>query len=165
MEKTKDDAILLEDNYRPQLFLHKTISLTIPACALLIVTFLSSALIVSIISFYWTEGTICYINNNEQIQTDQSKSRPIYYSRPKRSIESRKVSWPCFGVACCSTNLDPTTPWNQSRLPTNIYPVEYQLELELFDLNEENDRYSGTVDLVVEIRSSTNDIISSRKQD
>ncbi|UJR37678.1 hypothetical protein I4U23_030373 [Adineta vaga] len=61
-------------------------------------------------------------------------------------------------IQCC-TNLNPESPWNQSRLPTNIYPIEYQLMLELFQLNQDNDQYSGTVDIVIEVRSPTYDII------
>ncbi|CAF5168956.1 unnamed protein product, partial [Rotaria magnacalcarata] len=52
-----------------------------------------------------------------------------------------------------------SAPWSQSRLPKNVYPNEYQLTLELFELNEGEDEYSGTVDIVLEVRSSTYDII------
>ncbi|CAF0951463.1 unnamed protein product [Rotaria sordida] len=159
MENNKDDVILLERSYPQRSFLHKKISLTIPICALLFVVFLLSAFIVSIISLYWVEGTICYINNNEVIKQDQPKSRQIYYSRPKRSLTSRKSNIPCLSFECCKTSLNPNAPWNQSRLPTNVYPIDYQLELELSKLNEQRDQYSGTVDIVLEVRSPTNDII------
>ncbi|CAF3461054.1 unnamed protein product [Rotaria sp. Silwood1] len=159
MESNKDDVILLEQIYQQRSFLHKKISLTLPICALLIVVFVLSAFIVSIFSLYWTQNTVCFVSNNEAIKPDQPKSRPVYYSRPKRSLTSRKADIPCFNFDCCRTSLNPNAPWNQSRLPTNVYPIDYQLTLELFELNEAHDEYSGTVDIVLEVRSATNDII------
>jgi hypothetical protein len=146
MEYNNDDEVILfERHYQKQSFLRKKISLTVPICVLLIVVFLSSIFIVSIISFYWTEGIVCHINNNE--------------SRPKRSLTSKKVNLPCLNAECCTTPLDPNAPWNQSRLPTNIYPIDYQLALEFHYLNQNNDQYNGTVDIVIEVQSPTNDII------
>ncbi|CAF2968141.1 unnamed protein product [Rotaria sp. Silwood2] len=159
MGTDKDDLILLEQNYQQRSFLHKKISLTIPVCALLFVVFVLSAFIVSTISLYWAEDTICYRSNNELIEPDQPKPRPVYYSRPKRSLTLRKANLPCMSFDCCTTALDPNAPWNQSRLPTNVYPIDYQLILELSELNEGRDEYSGTVDIALEVRSRTNDII------
>jgi len=150
-----DEVILFERHYQKQSFLRKKISLTVPICVLLIVVFLSSTFIVSIISFYWTEGIVCHINNNEQI----NKPRTVYNSRPKRSLTSKKANVPCLDADCCTTPLDSNAPWNQSRLPTNIYPIDYQLSLEFHYLNQNNDQYNGTVNIVVEVQSPTNDII------
>jgi hypothetical protein len=155
MENTKDDVFLIERDHHQQPFLRKKISLTIPVCILLIVVFLTSAFLVSIISLYWTEGTICYVNNND----GEIKPRPVYYSRPKRSPASKKSNLPCSNIQCCTTGLDPTAPWNQSRLPTNVYPDEYQLELDIFRLNQGEDDYAGTVDILIGVRSPTYDII------
>jgi hypothetical protein len=153
-------VFLIERDHHQQTFLRKKISLTIPVCILLIVVFLTSAFLVSIISLYWTEGTICYVNNNDgEIKPEQFKPRPVYYSRPKRSPVSKKNNLPCLAIECCTTSLDPTAPWNQSRLPTNVYPVEYQLELDIFRLNQGQDDYSGIVDILIEVRSPTKDII------
>ena len=159
METNKDDVVLLEGAYHQQSFLRKKVSLTIPVCALLVLVFLSSAFIVTLTSLYWTEDAACYINNDEQLGANQPVSKPIYSSRPKRSLTSRKLDLPCMDTECCDGNLDPSAPWNQSRLPSNVYPIEYQLKLELFQLNEENNRYSGIVDIVIEVRSPTYDII------
>ena len=156
METNKDDVILLEEIYHQQSFLRQKVSLTIPICALLVLVFLSSAFTVTVISLWRTEDVACYTNNDEQIGANQPVPKSIYYSRPKRSLTSRKVDLPCMDIECCD---DPNAPWNQTRLPLNVFPVEYQLELELFQLNEENNRYSGTVDIVIEVRSPTYDII------
>lgn len=158
MDDSKDDVILFEKDYPRQSFLRKKISLTIPVCILLIGIFLSSAFIVSVISFYWSDGVICYAKDNEQNQLEKQIPRPIYYSRPRRSATAKKANLPCMDMSCCS-NLNPVAPWNQSRLPTNLYPVEYQLMLELLHLNEENNQYGGTVDIVIEVESPTYDII------
>jgi len=155
MEDKDDDVILFEQHYQKRSFLRKKISLTIPICVLLITIFLSSAFIVSIISFYWTEGIVCNLNNNEQT----IKPRSIYNSRPKRSLTSKNNNLPCLNVQCCNTTLDPNAPWTQSRLPTNLYPIDYQLILELYELNENNNQYNGTVDIVIEVQSPTYDII------
>ena len=159
MDSDKDDVILFErdDHRRP--FLRKKVSLTVPICVLLIVTFLTSALIVTTISFYWTQGTICDIPQTEKPDQEQSTTTPVYYSRPKRSSASRKANVPCFEFDCCNTTLDPNAPWTQTRLPTTVYPVDYILTLDLFHLNEENDQYSGVVDIVLEVQSPTYDII------
>jgi hypothetical protein len=154
-ENNDDEMILCEQHYQQRSFLRKKVSLTIPICVLLLIVFLSSVFIVSIISLYWTKGTVCYINNNEQT----IKPRPVYNSRPKRSSTLKKANLPCMNIECCTTDLDPNTPWNQSRLPTNIYPDEYQLRLELYNLNENNYQYNGTVDIVIDIQSPTYDII------
>ncbi|CAF1185650.1 unnamed protein product [Adineta ricciae] len=157
-DESKDDVLLFEQDYPRQCFLRKKISLTVPMCILLIGIFLSSAFIVSVISFYWSNGVICYAKDTEQNKLEQPTPRPIYYSRPRRSVPVKKANLPCMDIGCCS-NLNPAAPWRQNRLPTNLYPVEYQLMLELFHLNEENDEYSGTVDIVIEVESPTYDII------
>jgi hypothetical protein len=154
MESDKDDVILFEREYPRRAFLRKKVSLTVPLCALLIVIFVLSAFIVSIISFYSTEGTVCYTNTSEQ-----TTSTPVFYSRSKRSPTIKKTNIPCIGFECCTTALDPNAPWNRTRLPTNVYPVEYELVLELFHLNEENDFYSGTIKILIEVQSPTYDII------
>ena len=138
-----------------QVFLRRKINLTVPICVLLISIFLLSACIVSIISFYWIDGTVCYKDNNEQI----IKSKSIYNSRPKRSLILKKINALCTDIQCCDTNFDSNGSWNQTRLPTNVYPIEYQLTLELHTLNQINDQYNGTVDIVIEIQSPTYDII------
>lgn len=159
MENHKDDGLLFERDYHQPSFLRKKVSLTVPVCLLLIVVFLSSAFVVLTISFYWTGGAVCYVNNNdEQIKPEQSTPRPVYYSRPKRSPTPKKNNVPCFAISCCTT-FNSSTLWTGNRLPTNVYPVEYLLELELFHLNEPTDQYSGTVDILIEVQSPTNDII------
>ncbi|CAF3728050.1 unnamed protein product [Rotaria socialis] len=159
MANSKDDAILLGDIDHQRSFLHKKVNLTVPICTLLIVVFLSSAFFVSIVSLYWAQDIKCYVDSSELIKPDEPKPRQVYYSRPKRSVASRKANVPCFEFGCCTTPLDPSKPWSQSRLPKNVYPNEYQLTLDLFELNEGQDKYSGTVDIVLEVRSPTYDII------
>lgn len=156
METSSDDSkILIEKDYRKQSFLRKKVSLTITICVLLFIVFILSLFIVSTISLYWTEDADCYVNTNKQT----IKSKPVYNSRPKRSLTSKKVNLTCVDAQCCSTNLNSNIPWNQSRLPTNIYPIEYQLKLELYNLTEDNNRYDGAINIVIEIQSATNDII------
>lgn len=160
MEKYNDDVLLIDSVDQKRSFLHKKISVTIPICILLIVVFFTSIFLVSIFSWYWIDDTKCYINTNEIIKPDEPKPRQVYYSRPKRSPTMRKAARvPCFGFECCTTPLNPAAPWNQSRLPTNLYPIDYQVTLDLSQLNEGNDLYSGTVDIVLEIDAPTYDII------
>lgn len=159
MENSTDDVILLIENPHKRSFLCRKVSLTVPACALLIGIFFSSLLTVSLISFYSIGKTVCLINNSEEIKLDVVQPRPIYYSRPKRSLTPKTSDLPCFDSECCTTVLDPNKPWTQSRLPMNIYPVEYQLTLELAHLNEEYDEYNGTIDIVIEVQTPTFDII------
>jgi hypothetical protein len=160
MDSDKDDVVLFERDGHRRPFLRRKVSLTVPICVLLIVIFLTSALIVTTISFYWTQGTVCYIPKTEKPDPDQSASKPVYYSRPKRSPAApRKANVPCFSFDCCNSTLDPNAPWTQTRLPTTVYPIDYILTLDLFHLNEENDQYSGVVDIVLEVQSPTYDII------
>jgi hypothetical protein len=150
-----DKVILLEEQYRQRSFLKRKISLTIPICVLLMLIFLVSVLIVSIVSYCWIESAVCYVNNQEEI----IKPRPIYHSRPKRSPALRKNNDPCLSLLCCQTNVGPNIPWTQNRLPTNLYPIDYQLTLFLYNLIEDNNQYNGTVDIIIEVRSPTYDII------
>jgi hypothetical protein len=155
MENQDDKVILLEQEYRQRSFLRRKVSLTIPICVLLMLIFLLSILIVSIGSFYWTQGAVCCVNNHEEI----IKSRAIYHSRPKRSPALKKNNSPCLSLLCCQTNVGPNIPWTQNRLPTNIYPVEYQLTLSLYNLIQDNNQYNGTIDILIEVQSPTLDII------
>ena len=151
-----DKLILIEEQYRQRPFLKRKISLTIPVCGLLALIFLLSVLVVSILSFYWIEGTVCYVNNPEEI----IKPKPIYHSRPKRSPVLKKNNVPCLALLCCQTPYDVTiVPWTQNRLPTNLYPVDYQLTLSLYNLIQDNNTYNGTVDIVIEVQSPTYDIV------
>jgi hypothetical protein len=161
MENNKDDdVILFERNYQQRSFLRKKVHLTLPICALLILVFISSILIVSIGSFYWTEGAVCYAENNEQTTPKEPpQPRPVYISRPKRSPTLKKNNVPCLSTSCCTTPLGSNVPWKENRLPTAVYPVEYQLTLDLFKLNAEDDEYSGVVDILIEVRSATYDIV------
>jgi hypothetical protein len=153
-----DDVILFEQKHRQRSFLRKKISLTVPICVLLIAIFLASAFIVSIMSFYWTEGSACYINNNDNNE-EIIKPRPVYNSRPKRSPTLKKTNVPCLNILCCSADFNPNLLRDQNRLPTNLYPIEYQLILELYNLTQDNNQYNGTVDIVIEVRSPTYDIV------
>ena len=151
MEEHDEKLILLED----QTFLRRKISLTVPICALLITIFLTSALIVTVVAFYWTEDAVCFINNNEQT----IKSKPVYYSRPKRGTTLKEAKSLCIGSRCCSTSIGSNVPWTENRLPNTIYPLQYQLKLELYNLNQPTDQYNGTVDIVIEVGSATYDIV------
>ncbi|CAF1347913.1 unnamed protein product [Adineta steineri] len=158
MEGSQDDLLIMDHDYSRRLFLRKKISLTTSTCVLLIMIFFSSLFVVSITSFYLTESPICYVTNNvEKVKSEEPTARPIYISRPKRSLTPKKVEL-CMNPGCCP-NLDPTAPWEKPRLPTNVYPEDYQLELSLFQLNQPTDTYSGAIDIVLGVRSPTNEII------
>ena len=130
-------------------FLRRKISLTIPVCVLLIAIFLLSALVVTIVSFYWIDGTICQVDDQQLIAEPRSK----------RSSVLKNANSLCLSALCCSGTHGPIAPWTETRLPTNLYPVDYQLTLELYQLNEINDQYHGTVDIVIDVRSATNEIV------
>ena len=155
MGKQRYEMFGFEEQDRQQSFLRKKISLTIPICVLLIVVFLLSALLVTIVAFYWIDGTICHVESSTGI----IQPKRVHHSRPKRSSTLEKANARCLAPLCCSAQQSPPTPWTDTRLPTNIYPIEYQLTLYLYELNEDNDQYNGTVDIVIEVRSPTYEII------
>lgn len=130
-------------------FLLRKISLTIPVCVLLIAVFLLSALVITIVSFYWIDGTICHVDDQQLITEPRSK----------RSLALKKTNSLCVSALCCSGTHGPIVPWTETRLPTNLYPVDYQLTLALYQLNQTNDQYKGTVDIVIDVRSPTNEIV------
>jgi hypothetical protein len=161
MEQEKDDALLLlNDNEQARSLLRRKIRLTLPICLLLIFVFALSAIIVSFVSYIWFDSFVC---TRTTYQVDQARPRPelkpIDTARGKRSLSSRKINIPCFGFQCCVTPLDPSEPWKHTRLPKHIQPIDYQLELDLFQLNQPTDLYSGQVIIIVEIKSATADIV------
>jgi hypothetical protein len=160
MKHSMDREILFEREPHPRSFLRKKIHLTLPACTLLIVIFLSSAFIVALSTLYWAPVTVCYADNHATTPAKPLASPPS--SAPHRSKRSSALATraiPCFGFGCCTTLLDANTPWTNSRLPTTIYPIDYQLSLDLFKLNRPEDDYTGVIVIVIEIRSPTSDII------
>ena len=160
MKTSMDREILIDHDPHPRSFLRKKIHLTIPACTLLIVVFLSSAFIVALSTLYWTPVTICYAGSQEQVTEKPLATPPApAHHRSKRSSGLQARTVPCFGFGCCTTSLDPNKPWTNARLPTTIYPIDYQLSLDLFKLNQPDDDYVGFIIIVIEIRSPTSDVI------
>ena len=158
MESMKDGAFLLERDYRQRSLLHRKVRLTIPVCVLLVVVFFLSTTIVALVSYYRTGGTACYVQN-DRLAVIQAEPKRNYISRPKRNLPVAKPRLPCFGFECCETSVDTSKPWEKPRLPTNVYPIEYQLTLEIYNLNKPNDTYSGEIIIVVDILAPTSDII------
>ena len=156
MASVKDNVFLLERDYHQRPLLHRKIHLTIPVCVLLVIVFFSSATIVSLVSYYRTGSPVCYVENDRPIPAARPRN---YISRPKRSLPVINSRLPCFGFGCCSTPLDPSKPWENSRLPKNVNPIEYQLTMEMYKLNEPTDTYSGDITIVVEILAPTAEII------
>lgn len=148
-EKSK---LIMDDE--KQSFFQKKIHITLPICYILINIFLSLIFIITAGSFYWKDSTVCVINNNNDEQI-----RPVYYSRPKRSLESKTSRSVCFSALCCKYTFGEEPPWTENRLPTNVVPIDYQLSLEMHNLTQSTDEYNGTIVIVLEIRSNTSDIV------
>lgn len=158
MKNLRDDVLLLEQNHRSQSFLQQKIRLTVPICVLLIIVFISSAIIVSFVSYYWIGESICYARNEQQI-TDMRSIDIVEIPREKRSLSEKKSKMPCFGFECCTSPLDPDKPWEKPRLPDHIQPEDYQLYLEVHNLSQPTDIYKGDLTIVIDVRKSTQDII------
>ena len=143
-----------------QSFFQKKIYITLPICYILINIFLSLVFIITVGSFYWKDSTVCVINNNNNNNDEQTMpSRPVYYSRPKRSLESKTSRSVCFDARCCEYTFGEESPWTENRLPTNVFPIDYKLSLEMHNLTQSTDEYNGTIDIILEIRSNTSDIV------
>lgn len=156
MKHLKDDVLLLDQTRHSQPFLQQKVRLTVPICALLVTVFVSSAIIVSFVSYYWIGESICYIRNEQQIN-DIRSDNVVEMPRPKRSLPEKAV--PCFGFDCCTSSLNPDKPWEKSRLPDHIQPEEYQLTLQLDNLTRPTDIYQGEVIIVADVRKPTTEII------
>lgn len=159
MGNQRDDTFLLENTKRSTSFLQQKIRLTIPVCILLIFVFVSSAIIVSFVSYYWIGESVCALRSEQGFVREIQAVDPPIKSRSKRDVSEEKKETPCFGFACCTTPLDPDRPWEKPRLPDRIQPVDYQLRLELYQLNQPTDTYSGDITIVVDVRTETADII------